>query len=81
MVTVKDHMASTGTSLRFSCPHTSQQNGRAERILRTINNMIRTLLFQASFPPEFWVDALHTAAYLLNILPSAAIDNDIPATR
>ena len=41
----KDHMASTGTSLRFSCPHTSQQNGQAERILRTINNMIRTLLF------------------------------------
>ena len=27
------------------------------------------------------MEALHTSAHLLNILPSAAIDNDIPATR
>jgi hypothetical protein len=35
----------------MSCPYTSQQNGKAERILRTTNNVIRTLLFQASMPP------------------------------
>lgn len=50
-------------------------------MLRTINNMIRTLLFQASMPPEFWVEALHTATHILNILPSAAINNEIPYTQ
>jgi hypothetical protein len=37
-----------GVTFRMSCPYTSQQNGRAERILRTINNIVRSLLFQAS---------------------------------
>ncbi|GJR36827.1 ribonuclease H-like domain-containing protein [Tanacetum coccineum] len=69
-----------GISIRFSCPKTSQQNGKSERMIRTINNMIRTLLFQAYLPPTFWVEALHMAAYLLNILPSTAINNEIPHT-
>lgn len=33
---------------RFSCPYTSPQNGKAERCLRTINDIMRTLLIQAS---------------------------------
>jgi len=41
-----------GVSLRMSCPYTSQQNGKAERMLRTTNNVTRTLLFQASMPPS-----------------------------
>jgi hypothetical protein len=31
---------------------------------------MRTLLIQASLPPRFWVEGLHTATYLLNRLPS-----------
>nr|GEV58557.1 ribonuclease H-like domain-containing protein [Tanacetum cinerariifolium] len=50
-------------------------------MIRTINNVIRTLLFQAHLPPTFWVEALHMAAYLLNLLPSTAINNEIPFTR
>jgi hypothetical protein len=34
--------------LRMSCPYTSPHNGKAEHILRTINNMLRSLLFQTS---------------------------------
>ncbi|GJT61432.1 ribonuclease H-like domain-containing protein [Tanacetum coccineum] len=63
---------------RFSCPHTSQQNGKSERMVRTINNLIRTLLFQANLPPTFWVEAYNMATHLLNILPSTAIAHDIP---
>jgi transposase InsO family protein len=43
-----------GVLLCFSCPHTSQQNGKAERAIRTTNDVIRTLLFQAYLPPSFW---------------------------
>lgn len=72
-----DHLASEGTSLCFSCPHTSQKNGRAERMLRTINNLIRSLLFQAHMSPQFWVEALLTATHLLNILPSKSIGDKV----
>lgn len=74
----KEHLASTDILFRFSCPHTSQQNGQAECMLPIINNMIRTLIFQASTPPEYWVEALHTTAHLLNIIPSTAINNEAP---
>ena len=70
--------SNNGIKVRFSCPHTSQQNGRSERMIRTINNTIRTLLFQARLSPVFWVEALHTAVHLLNILPSTSIENNIP---
>jgi hypothetical protein len=35
--------------LWMSCPYTSPQNGKAERILRTINNMLCYLLFRLLF--------------------------------
>ncbi|GJZ52281.1 ribonuclease H-like domain-containing protein [Tanacetum coccineum] len=73
--------SNNGIQFRFSCPKTSQQNGKAERMIRTINNVIRTLLFQAHLPPSFWVEALHMATYLLNLLPSTAINNEIPFTK
>ncbi|CAA7037227.1 unnamed protein product [Microthlaspi erraticum] len=75
------HLAAEGTQIRFSCPYTSQQNGRAERMLLTINNLIRAILFQAHMKPEFWVEALHTAVHILNLLPSSSISNEIPFTK
>ena len=73
-----NYFSSNGVEVRFSCPHTSQQNGRSKRMIRTINNTIRTLLFQARISPIYRVEALHTTAHLLNILPSSSIDNQIP---
>lgn len=67
-----------GVVLRMSCPYTSQQNGRAERILRTINNIVRSILFQASLPPVYWADSLHTATYLLNRHPTKTLDGLTP---
>jgi len=59
-----------GMTFRFSCPHTSPQNGKAERKIRTINNTIRTLLLHANIPPSQWHYALSMTTYLHNILPS-----------
>ncbi|GKE05777.1 ribonuclease H-like domain-containing protein [Tanacetum coccineum] len=70
-----------GIQFRFSCPKTSQQNGKSERMLRTLNNITRTLLFQAHIPPSYWVEALNMAAHLLNVLPSTAINNEIPFAK
>jgi hypothetical protein len=54
---------------RFSCPYTSPQNGKAECSLRSLNDIVRTLLIHSSMPPKFWAEALRTATYLLNIRP------------
>jgi transposase InsO family protein len=67
-----------GIQLRLSCPYTSAQNGRVERMIRTTTNMIRCLLFQASLPASYWAEALHTATHLLNCLPSKAVSHPTP---
>jgi hypothetical protein len=71
-------LPSKGAQLRMSCPYTSPQNGKAERIIRTINNVIRTLLIQASLPECYWAEGLHTAVYLLNRLPTKTISAACP---
>ncbi|WVZ97078.1 hypothetical protein U9M48_042639 [Paspalum notatum var. saurae] len=63
---------SRGVQLRMSCPYTSSQNGETKRMIRTTNDVMRTLLFQASLPVRFWAESLHTATYLLNRLSSTA---------
>lgn len=67
-----------GIHLRLSCPHTSQQNGKAERVIRSINNIVRTLLFQASMPPAYWVESLRTATHLFNLYPTKTLQNRTP---
>jgi len=69
-----------GISFRLSCPHTSPQNGKAERQISTINNVMRTLLAHASLPPSFWHHALQMATYLLNLLPHKNLKYQSPLT-
>lgn len=47
-------------------------------MIRTVNNAIRTLLFQAKMPPSYWPEALHAVVHVLNILPSSAIGAKTP---
>nr|GEU39369.1 hypothetical protein [Tanacetum cinerariifolium] len=57
----------------FSCPYTSQQNRKAERTILTVNNIIRTLLSQASLASSFWVEALNMDVHVLNLLPTTTL--------
>ena len=61
----------------MSPPHTPELNGKAERLNRTLNNIIRAILLQANMPQSFWTEAMAIATYLHNRLLSKAIDNDI----
>lgn len=58
----------------MSCPYTSAQNGKAERMIRFFNDVICSLLFQASILPSYWIEALHHATYLRNLLPAKNLD-------
>ena len=59
---------------QLTMPFTPQQNGVAERRNRTLMDMVRSMMAQASLPISFWGDALLTAAYLLNRVPSKSIE-------
>nr|XP_045086675.1 cyclin-dependent kinase inhibitor 1C-like [Aegilops tauschii subsp. strangulata] len=56
----------------------SQQNGRAEHVIRTLNDCVRTLLFHSYVPPRFWPDALVTAS-TSSEPPSHALGSALPA--
>jgi hypothetical protein len=62
----------------MSCPYTSPQNGKVERIIRSVNNVICTLLIQASLLVHYWVEGLHTATYLLTRILTTAIQAACP---
>jgi hypothetical protein len=79
--TITSFFTTHGIHLRMSCPYTSAQNGKAERAIRTINDVSRTLLFQSSMPPSYWAEAVATATHLVNIRPSQAIAFAIPYHR
>uniref|UniRef100_A0A8R7QKJ8 Integrase catalytic domain-containing protein n=1 Tax=Triticum urartu TaxID=4572 RepID=A0A8R7QKJ8_TRIUA len=49
--TVTTFFSSNGIRLRLSCPYISTQNGKAERAIHTINDVVRSLMFQSSMPP------------------------------
>ncbi|PKU80138.1 Retrovirus-related Pol polyprotein from transposon TNT 1-94 [Dendrobium catenatum] len=63
---------------QYTCPYTPPQNGTAERKHRHIIETVRSILFEANLPQSFWDDALHTAIYLINRLPTPSLHNSSP---
>jgi hypothetical protein len=70
--TLRSSFTEHGIHLRLSCPYTSPQNGKAERILHMLNDYVCTMLMQPHAPTTFWVEALNTTTYLLNHRPCRA---------
>jgi len=59
----------------WSCPYTSQQNGRVERKHRHILNVVRTLLISASILERFWGEVALITVYTINCVPSPTTHN------
>ena len=62
-----------GIEHQLSIPGTPQQNGVTKRRNRTLLNMVRSMMAQANLPIFYWGDALLTATYTLNYVPSKSI--------
>jgi hypothetical protein len=50
---LRSFMAAHGMVLHLTYPYTSQQNGHAKRILRTLNDSMHTMLLHAGAPTSF----------------------------
>jgi histone deacetylase 1/2 len=64
-----------------SCPHTSQQNGVAERKHRHLVETGLALLAHSSLPLRFWDEAFLTACYLINHMPTPVLNKETPLFR
>ncbi|RVW78353.1 Retrovirus-related Pol polyprotein from transposon TNT 1-94 [Vitis vinifera] len=62
-----------GIDARYTLSGTPQQNGVAERRNRTLLDMVRCILSNSSLPKFLWGEALKTAAYILNQVPSKSV--------
>jgi hypothetical protein len=65
-----------GILLDFTTPYAHQQNGKAER---SMHNIARTMLADAGLSAKYWADAVHTASYTRNFIPSSQNPSTIPA--
>ena len=54
-------------------PGTPSQNGVSERRNRTLKDMVRSMISHSSLPVSLWGEALKTAVYILNRVPSKAV--------
>lgn len=69
-----NYFKSQGIEHQTTVPYTPQQNGVAERKNRTLVEMGRCMLLDAGLALQFWGEAISTAAYLINRLPSRSVD-------
>lgn len=71
-VSLKSFLRKEGILLQQTAPYSPQQNGKAERMNRSLIEMTRCLLRDANLDKRYWGEAIHTANYLLNRLPCSA---------
>ena len=68
-----DFCADKGIKREFIAPYTPAQNGVAERMNRTIQERLMSMLSQLDLPQSFWTEALMTVVYLINRMPNASL--------
>ncbi|KAG5867731.1 hypothetical protein JTB14_010141 [Gonioctena quinquepunctata] len=77
----KDHFKKEGIIHETSASYTPEQNGKAERDLRSIVESARSMLTQSGLPINLWAEATNMAVYLLNRRPSKPDDSKTPNER
>jgi len=68
------YLSEKGAEIDSTNPYTPQQNGKAERMNRTLVEMARCLLNSAKLGKKYWPYAIMTAAYIRNRLPTSSND-------
>ncbi|BBH08689.1 transposable element gene [Prunus dulcis] len=63
-----------GIVAQYTNPGTPQQNGVSERRNRTLIEMVRSMMCCTALPNFLWGEALKTANYLLNRIPTKSFD-------
>ena len=67
-----------GIEQQVTVPYAHQTNGTAERAIRTIVTIGRSMLHHAKMDKCFWAEAAMTAIYIKNRLPSPKCEDKTP---
>ena len=62
-----------GIVSQHTMPGSQDQNGVAERRNRTIVDMVQSMLSNSNLPKFLWTDALKTAMYIINRVPTKVV--------
>ena len=73
-----DMLKDKGIEILQSAPHAHQQNGRAERIIRTLMDKAQAMRLQACLPQSWWEFALEHATHVYNRTPSRRLSWQTP---
>ncbi len=74
----QEYLKAQGIHHETTVPHTPQQNGVAERKNRTLIEAARTMLSHAQLPKMYWAEAVATAVYIQNRLPTSVLKQETP---
>lgn len=74
----KEYLSKMGIQLETTAPYTPEQNGRAERDMRTIVECARSMLYTKDIPTKLWAEAINTAIYILNRTPTSQTPSSTP---
>ena len=73
-----DYLKKEGIRHEFTVPKTPEQNGVAERMNRTLLEVVRSMLSDSQLPKRFWAEALATATYVRNRSPTKSVAGMTP---
>lgn len=74
---LKDFCEKKGITIKYAAPYIHKENGVAEQGWRTIVTIKDSLLIDNGLPLEFWAEAMDTANYLWNRLPTKSQRGEI----
>lgn len=71
---VQSYLKSKGIKIQLTVPYSPEQNGVSERKNRTLVETARCMLLDAGLPHKYWGEAIMTANYITNRLPTKSRD-------
>ena len=69
---------SRGIIIQYTCTYTPQQNGKSERMNRTLMDKTRTKFIETNLLKYLWGEAIRCSAFELNRCPTKANLNEVP---
>lgn len=76
---IVNYCGTKGIILDYTVPYTPEQNGKAERMNRTLVEKGRAMMDGCGISKDFWGEAIRTATYILNRSPSSGLVDCTPA--
>lgn len=75
---LQEYCTNRGIVRQVTAPYSSSMNGVAEIRHQMLQYQARTMLLQAGLPIGYWAEAVNTANYILNMLPTSALQGQTP---